>query len=151
LRNVAGNVGSEPIAVTLLQQQNGVQRSAKKAVAHQWQESLIGRAVADASVEGMAPCLVERGNRAHRFLLRELARRMPAYFTVARVHASLGNVMVYARIIHKNSDLVNVKPTIIIGKFQSGQLRFRDDRFNRTGDRHRRRDGRALRLLNEAD
>jgi hypothetical protein len=25
--------------------------------------------------------------------------------------------MVYARIIHKNSDLVNVKPTIIIGKF----------------------------------
>jgi len=59
--------------------------------------------------------------------------------------------MVYTRIIHKNSDLVNVKPTIIIGKFQSGQLRFRDDRFNRTGDRHRRRDGRALRLLNEAD
>jgi len=117
LRNVAGNVGSEPIAVTLLQQQNGVHRSAKKAVAHQWQESLIGRAVADASVEGMAPCLVERGNRARCFPLRELARRMPAYFTVARVHASLGNVMVYARIIHKNSDLVNVKPTIIIGKF----------------------------------
>jgi hypothetical protein len=87
LRNVASNVASEPIAVTVLQQQNSVQRSAKKAVAHQWQEGLISRAVADASVEGMAPCLVQRGNGAHRFPLRELTRRMPVYFSVvARAH-----------------------------------------------------------------
>jgi len=58
MRNVAHNVGSEPAAVTLLQQQNGVHRSAKKAVAHQRQDSVIDRAVADASVEGMEPCLV---------------------------------------------------------------------------------------------
>jgi hypothetical protein len=59
--------------------------------------------------------------------------------------------MVYARIIHKNLDSVNVKPTIIIGKFfQSSQLRFRATtiRFNRTGDRHRRLDASAFRQLN---
>jgi len=59
MRNVAHNVGSEPAAVTLLQQQNGVHRSAKKAVAHQRHDNLIDRTVTGASAEGMEPCLVE--------------------------------------------------------------------------------------------
>jgi hypothetical protein len=64
--------------------------------------------------------------------------------------ASLGNVLVYVRIIHKTLDSVNVKLTIIIGKFsvRPASISRDNDSFNRTRDRHRRLDASAFRQLN---
>jgi len=53
----AGNIGSEPIAMTVLQQENRVYGAAKKAVAHQRQDELT-QGGDGASVEGVQPCLV---------------------------------------------------------------------------------------------
>jgi hypothetical protein len=47
------------IAMTLLQQESRVDRSAKKAVAHQGKNDLAQGHVVDALVEGVQPCLVE--------------------------------------------------------------------------------------------
>jgi hypothetical protein len=44
--------------MTLLQQENSVYGAAKKAVAHPEKDGLAQRAVDDASVEGVEPCLV---------------------------------------------------------------------------------------------
>jgi len=54
----ASNIGSSLIAMTLLQQENRVHRSAKKAVAHQGKDDLAQGTVADTPVEGVEPCLV---------------------------------------------------------------------------------------------
>jgi hypothetical protein len=54
----ASNIGSQLIATTLLQQKNGVHRSAKKAVAHQGKDDPAQGAADDAPVEGVEPCLV---------------------------------------------------------------------------------------------
>jgi len=51
--------------MTLLQQENRVHRSAKKAVAHQRKNDLVQRAVDDATVERVQPRLVQRGNWAN--------------------------------------------------------------------------------------
>lgn len=46
------------IAMTVLQQENRVHRSTKKAVAHQGKNDLAQGAVGDAPVEGVEPRLV---------------------------------------------------------------------------------------------
>jgi len=53
-----GNIGSELLGMTLLQQQNRVQRSAKKAVAHQREDDLVHGTLAHASVDGVKPRFV---------------------------------------------------------------------------------------------
>jgi hypothetical protein len=47
------------IATPLLQQENRVDRSAKKAVAHQGKNDLDQGHVVDAPVEHVQPCLIE--------------------------------------------------------------------------------------------
>jgi len=54
----AGNIGSEPIAMTVLQQEHCVHGAAKKADAHQRQDKLAQWGIDGASVEGVQPCLV---------------------------------------------------------------------------------------------
>jgi len=54
----AGNIGSQLVAMTRLQQQNRVHRSTKKADAHQGQDGLAQRGVSGALAEGVEPCLV---------------------------------------------------------------------------------------------
>jgi hypothetical protein len=58
LHKKAGNIGSQLIAMTLLQQHNRVHRPAEKAVAHQGQDGLGQRGVDGAPVESVEPCLV---------------------------------------------------------------------------------------------
>jgi hypothetical protein len=53
------NIRSYMIATPLLQQENRVDRSAKKAVAHQGKNDLAQGHVVDAPVERVQPCLVE--------------------------------------------------------------------------------------------
>jgi len=60
----ACNVGSKLIARTLLQQENRVHRSDKKAVAHQGKDDLAQARVYDAPVEGVDRFLVQRANSA---------------------------------------------------------------------------------------
>jgi hypothetical protein len=50
--------------MTILQKENRVHGSAKKAVAHQGKEDLAQGRVYDAPVEGVDPCLVQRANTA---------------------------------------------------------------------------------------
>jgi hypothetical protein len=83
-RDEASNIGSELIAMTPLQQQNRVHRSAKKAVAHQGKDDLAQGTVADAPVEGVKPCIVERGDRASGLPKPGFSRRELAYFAVVR-------------------------------------------------------------------
>jgi len=54
----ASNIGSQLVAMTLLQQENRVHRSAKKAVAHQRKNDLVQPAVDNAPVEGVELCFV---------------------------------------------------------------------------------------------
>jgi hypothetical protein len=57
-KDEGGNIGSQLIAMTLLQQQNRVRRPTEKAVAHQGQDGLAERGVDGTLVEGVKPCLV---------------------------------------------------------------------------------------------
>ena len=58
LHNEACNIGSQLIAMTVLQQENRVHYSAKKAVAHHGKYDLAQGRIDDAPAEGMEPCLV---------------------------------------------------------------------------------------------
>src|SRR6516225_687947 len=92
----ASNIGSQLIGMTLLQQEDRVNSSAKKAGTHQGEDGLAQGSVDDTPVEGMEPGLVQRGNKTQ--CLLELV-----YFTVATwVHRfSLEGRMFGREIFHR--------------------------------------------------
>jgi hypothetical protein len=57
-RDEAGNIGSQLIAITLLQQEDCVRRSAEKAAPHQGKYALPQSGVDDAFIERVEPSLV---------------------------------------------------------------------------------------------
>jgi hypothetical protein len=85
----AGNIGSQLIAITLLQQEDCVHRSAEKAAPNQRKDALAHRGVGDAFIERVKPSLVQRANRTGSLPKLQVFRRNLACFAIfTKTHRS---------------------------------------------------------------